>query len=70
MQNYINHPPTLLNMEPLSKFIKVRCTKCKNEQIIFGKSSTEISCLVCGKSIATPTGGKTRIKVKVVEVLP
>ncbi|HLD43708.1 MAG TPA: 30S ribosomal protein S27e [Candidatus Nanoarchaeia archaeon] len=57
-------------MEPSSKFIKVRCTKCKNEQIIFGKASTEVLCLVCGKVIATPGGGKTKIKVKVVEVLP
>ena len=24
-------------MEPISKFIRVRCPKCKNEQIIFGK---------------------------------
>lgn len=55
--------------EPVSKFIKVRCPKCKNEQVIFGKSSTQVNCLVCGKSIASPTGGKSKIKARVLEVL-
>ena len=54
--------------EPNSKFIKVRC-KCKNEQIIFGKASTEIKCLVCNQVISNPSGGKARIKSKVLEVL-
>ena len=56
-------------MEPTSKFIKVRCTKCKNEQIIFGKVSTLVECLVCNKPLAEPTGGKSRIKAKILEVL-
>ena len=55
--------------EPTSKFVKVRCPKCKNEQIIFGKISTVVACLVCGKSIAEPTGGKSRLKARVLEVL-
>ena len=54
--------------EPSSKFIKVKC-KCKNEQIIFGKASTEVKCLVCGQVISTPMGGKANIKAKVLEVL-
>ena len=55
--------------EPTSKFIKVRCPKCKNEQIIFGKAATKINCLVCGKLLAESTGGKTRIKSRILEVL-
>ncbi len=55
--------------EPSSKFIKVRCPKCKNEQIIFGKAATNIKCLVCDKIIAEPTGGKTKIKARILEVL-
>ena len=55
--------------EPVSKFIKVRCTKCKNEQIIFGKPSTIVKCLVCEKILAEPTGGKGRIKSRILEVL-
>lgn len=54
---------------PSSKFIKVRCTKCKNEQIIFGKASSPIKCLVCNCIIGEPTGGKTKIKAKILEIL-
>ena len=54
---------------PTSKFIKVRCSKCKNEQIIFGKAATTINCLVCSKPLAEPTGGKTKIKARILEVL-
>lgn len=56
-------------MSENSKFVRVTCSKCKNEQIIFGKASTEIKCLVCGEVLATPTGGKTKINAKIVEVL-
>jgi len=55
--------------EPTSKYIKLRCSKCKNEQIIFGKASTAVKCLVCGKVLGTPTGGKAKIKARVLEVL-
>lgn len=55
--------------EPNSRFIKVRCPKCKNEQIMYGKASSEVRCLVCGKDLAEPTGGKAKIKARVLEVL-
>jgi len=55
--------------EPISKFVKIRCPKCKNEQIIFGKAATSVKCLVCDKSLAESTGGKTRIKARILEVL-
>ena len=55
--------------QPTSKFIKVRCPKCKNEQVMFGKTASEVNCLVCGKVLAEPTGGKSRIKARILEVL-
>lgn len=55
--------------EPDSKFIKIRCPKCKNEQIMFGKASTSVKCLVCDKVLADPTGGKARIKARILEIL-
>ena len=55
--------------EPTSKFIKIRCPKCKNEQIMFGKTATKVDCLVCGRILAEPTGGKGRIKARILEVL-
>ena len=55
--------------EPTSKFIKIRCPKCKNEQIMFGKASVRVNCLVCSKLLAEPTGGKSKVKARVLEVL-
>ena len=52
-------------VNPVSKFIKVSCPKCKNEQIIFGKATTSVNCIVCGKEMATPTGGKSKIKARI-----
>ncbi len=55
--------------EPTSKYIKIRCPKCKNEQIMFGKTSTNVKCLVCDKPLAESTGGKSRVKARILEVL-
>lgn len=55
--------------EPTSKFVKVRCHKCKNEQIIFGKASTTVKCLVCDKVISDPSGGKAKVKARILEIL-
>ena len=55
--------------QPTSKFLEVVCPKCKNEQITFGKTTTEVKCLVCGKELCEPTGGKSRVKARILEVL-
>ena len=51
------------------KFIKVSCSKCKNEQVIFGKANTQVKCLICEENLIEATGGKAKIKAKVLEVL-
>jgi small subunit ribosomal protein S27e len=56
-------------MEPKSRFLKVACTKCKNEQIIFNKASMDVKCLVCGNVLAEVTGGMSIIKSKILKVL-
>lgn len=55
--------------QPTSKFVKIRCPKCKNEQVLFGKSSSQVSCLLCQKVLAEPTGGKAKVKARILEVL-
>jgi len=55
--------------ETSSKYVKIRCPKCKNEQIMFGKASSDVKCLVCGKDLAESTGGKSKIKARILEVL-
>ncbi len=56
-------------METKSKFVKVRCSKCKNEQIIFSNASNSVACLVCNEEMAKPSGGKAKISARVLEVL-
>ena len=48
-----------------SKFLKVKCNKCKNEQVIFSKAAGEVKCLVCGAVLAKPSGGRAEIDAKV-----
>jgi small subunit ribosomal protein S27e len=52
-----------------SKFIKVRCKDCENEQVLFNKASVKVSCHICGSKLAIPTGGKAKIKGEVLELL-
>jgi small subunit ribosomal protein S27e len=51
--------------ENRSKFVRVKCPDCENEQLVFEKASTVVDCVVCGKVIAEPTGGKATIKAEV-----
>jgi small subunit ribosomal protein S27e len=50
--------------ENTSVFIRVKCPDCENEQVIFDKASTRVDCVVCGKVIAEPTGGKAKVLVE------
>ncbi len=53
----------------MANFLRVVCPDCENKQIIFSHPSTVVKCLVCGRTLAEPTGGKGKIKAKIVEVL-
>jgi len=50
-----------------SQFLKVKCNDCGSEQIIFENLATNVNCLVCGKLLASPTGGKAKVLAKVVK---
>ncbi len=54
---------------PKSRFLKVQCEKCKNEQIIFNKPAMVVKCLVCENVLAEPTGGVGNIKAKVLKII-
>jgi small subunit ribosomal protein S27e len=49
-----------------SSFIKVKCPDCENEQMVFSKASTTVKCIVCGRDLAVPTGGKANLKAETV----
>ena len=50
-------------------FYSVRCSDCENEQTVFGKASSAVSCAVCGTTLATPTGGKAAITHEIVDTV-
>jgi len=55
--------------KPKSRFLKVKCLECGNEQIIFGCASTHVKCLVCDKVLALPCGSKAKIRTQIEKVL-
>jgi small subunit ribosomal protein S27e len=55
--------------ENRSKFFKVKCPDCENEQTVFEKASTVVKCVVCGHDLALPTGGKANIKAEIISDL-
>lgn len=55
--------------QPKSKFVKVKCPDCGNEQVIFSHAAITAKCLVCGRVVASPTGGKAKIEGEVVKEL-
>jgi small subunit ribosomal protein S27e len=50
-------------------FHRVACPDCGNEQVVFGRASTTVSCAVCGSTLATPGGGKAEFAGEVVETV-
>lgn len=59
----------LLLRPPEGRFIWVKCNDCGSKQIIFTKASTVVNCLVCGTTLAKPTGGKADIKAEIIGAL-
>jgi len=50
-------------------FYTVACPDCENEQIVFGKAASEVTCQVCGHTLARPTGGEAEIEGEVTETV-
>ncbi len=53
---------------PNTKFYKVKCPSCNNEQIIFDSAKIEVRCNVCDEVLAKPKGGKAKILGEVIEI--
>jgi small subunit ribosomal protein S27e len=53
---------------PRSSFLRVKCLKCGNEQLIFSNIVNRVNCNVCGAELAEPSGGKAIIKGEVIAV--
>jgi small subunit ribosomal protein S27e len=53
---------------PRSSFVRVKCLKCGNEQIVFSNAVNKVNCNVCGIELAKPSSGKAKIKGETVAV--
>ncbi|HOS81454.1 MAG TPA: 30S ribosomal protein S27e [Methanolinea sp.] len=51
--------------ENRSRFFKVKCPDCENEQVVFEKASTRVDCIVCGRVLSEPAGGKARLQAEI-----
>jgi len=54
--------------KPRSKFLRVKCPECGNEQILFSHATTKVKCNICGTILAEPRGGKAKTKGEIVAV--
>jgi small subunit ribosomal protein S27e len=55
--------------KPRSVFLRVKCPKCGNEQLIFSNAVNKINCNVCAELLAEPCGGRAKINGDVQAVL-
>jgi len=55
--------------ENRSRFFRVKCPDCENEQVVFEKASTTVECVVCRKVLAEPSGGKAQLRAEVLATL-
>lgn len=55
--------------KPRSKFLRVKCPDCGNEQPVFSHATTSVHCNVCGAILAEPSGGKVTVKGEITAVL-
>ncbi|MDH3278181.1 MAG: 30S ribosomal protein S27e [Nitrosopumilus sp.] len=51
--------------KPASKFQKVDCGECGEQQVVYSHASTTIACNSCGNTLAEPTGSKATINGKI-----
>ena len=52
-----------------SRFLRVRCSDCGNEQLVYSHVSSVVRCKVCSKTLAVPRGGKAEIKATIFQVM-
>ena len=48
--------------KPKSMFLRVKCLKCGNEQLLFSNAVNKVTCNVCDETLAEPSGGRAKIK--------
>jgi small subunit ribosomal protein S27e len=52
-----------------SNFLRVKCIDCGNQQIVFDRAASVVQCIICGKTLVKPKGGRSKILAQIIEVL-
>ncbi|MDI6724392.1 MAG: 30S ribosomal protein S27e [Methanobacterium sp.] len=52
-----------------SNFLRVKCLDCGNQQTVFDHAASNVQCIICGKTLVKPKGGKSKIVAQIIEVL-
>ncbi|MDR2708057.1 MAG: 30S ribosomal protein S27e [Nitrososphaerota archaeon] len=55
--------------KPSSNFLRVKCLKCGNEQLVFSHATNQVTCNVCNEILASPAGGKAKINGEILSAL-
>ena len=52
-----------------SRYLRVKCEKCSNEQNVFSHVSSIVNCRKCKEPLAHPAGGEAVIHGEIVKEL-
>ncbi len=55
--------------KPRSSFLRVKCPKCGNEQLIFSNAVNKVTATSASAVLAEPTGGRAKLSGDVQAVL-
>ncbi|MEM0129225.1 MAG: 30S ribosomal protein S27e [Thermoplasmata archaeon] len=55
-------------MRAPAPFWVVQCPDCSGEQTVFSRPAGVVNCLVCGATLATPTGGQAKLRGKLLRL--
>jgi len=62
-------PSTKSKKQDKSKFLEISCPKCRNRQVIFGKSVSLVKCLKCNYLLLKTSGGKSKIRAHIKNII-
>ncbi|MHA2028057.1 MAG: 30S ribosomal protein S27e [Candidatus Kariarchaeaceae archaeon] len=56
--------------QPNTKFVKVKCSECETETIVFNHAKTVVNCSSesCNEVLAQPRSGKAEIVGEIIEI--
>lgn len=53
--------------KPKTKFYRLKCPSCGNEQNVFSAASSKVRCLVCNTELAQTKASRIKLKTKVLK---